>query len=96
MIPVTISPEASSEIKNIFDTKNIPAGYALRLTVNGGGCAGVEYKLGFDKPTEVDLIYKDYGYDVCIAKKDLMHLIGKHVAFQDNNEERGFVFQDEK
>lgn len=93
MIPVTISSEARSEIQNIFDTKNIPSGYALRLTVNGGGCAGVTHRLGFDKPTAEDLVYSDYGFDVCIAKKDLMHLIGMKIAFLTNNEEQGFVFE---
>ena len=93
MIPVTISPEAISEIKDIFDNKNIPDGYALRLTVDGGGCAGVSHKLGFDKPSTEDLIYTEYGFDVCIAKKDLMHLIGMNIAFLTNSEEQGFVFE---
>ena len=96
MIPVTISEEAISEISSIFNSKKVPKGYGLRLTVKGGGCSGVDYVLGFDKPTDLDVTYTDYGFDVLIAKKDMMHLIGKHVTFIDSAEVRGFSFEDQK
>jgi len=94
-IPVTFGDKAKEEIKNIFSSKKVPSEYGLRLTINGGGCAGVDYKIGFDKETPDDLIYSDFGFDVLIAKKDLMHLIGKHVNFTDTDSERGFVFEDQ-
>ena len=95
MISVTISDEAISEISSIFEAKKVPEGYGLRLTVKGGGCAGVDFVLGFDKPSDLDLTYTDYGFNVLIAKKDMMHLIGKHVTFVDSAEVRGFSFEDQ-
>jgi iron-sulfur cluster assembly protein len=95
MIPVKLSSEAQKEISEIFNSKKIPDGYGLRLTVNGGGCSGVSYKLGFDQKKETDLSYYDYGFEVLIAKKDLMFLIGKKVAFKEEKDTRGFVFEDE-
>jgi iron-sulfur cluster assembly protein len=94
MTPVTLSDEALFEIRQIFENKKVPEGYGLRLTVQGGGCAGVTHKLGFDTKTELDLVYKDYGFEVIIAKKDLMHLIGKQVNFVETKDSRGFVFED--
>ncbi len=93
MCPVTISKEALYEIKEIFNTKKVPNNYGLRLTVQGGGCAGVVHKLGFDLKNEQDLCYLDFGFELMIAKKDLMHLIGKHISFIENVEKRGFVFE---
>lgn len=93
MIPVTISEEALFEIREIFKNKKVPEAYGLRLTVNGGGCSGVTHKLGFDQKTDSDMIYEEYGFEVMIAKKDLMHLIGKHVNFVETKDTRGFVFE---
>jgi iron-sulfur cluster assembly protein len=93
MIPVTLSEKAQKEISQIFVSKKVPEGYGLRLTVNGGGCGGVTHKLGFDVRTETDLVYTDYGFEMMIAKKDLMHLIGMHVDFVENTDKRGFVFE---
>ena len=95
-LPVTFSEQAQEEIKNIFTQKKVPSEYGLRLTVNGGGCAGVDFKIGFDKKNDEDVIYQDYGFDVFISKKDFMHLIGKHVSFAETSEQRGFVFEDQK
>lgn len=94
-IPVTFSSKAQEEIQAIFRDKKIPEDYGLRLTVNGGGCAGVDFKIGFDKKTQDDASYLDYGFPVYIAKKDFMHLIGKHVNFTETKDERGFIFEDQ-
>lgn len=95
MIPVTLSHQAKSEIEGIFNQKKVPQGYGLRLTVSGGGCSGVSFKLGFDQSTPEDLLYADYGFEIMIAKKDLMHLMGKHIAFVETADARGFVFEDQ-
>lgn len=94
MIPVTLSEEAVKEIRQIFDQKKVPVGYGLRITVEGGGCAGVVHKLGFDQSTDKDIIYTDYGFEIFVAKKDLMHLLGKQVNFVETVDKRGFVFED--
>jgi iron-sulfur cluster assembly protein len=96
MTPVKLSKQAQQEIQQIFDQKKIPDGFGLRLTVVGGGCAGVSHKLGFDQKTETDLSYTEYGFEIIIAKKDLMHLLGKRVDFVETTDKRGFVFEDEE
>jgi len=95
MIPVTISELAQKEISDIFNSKKVPLNYGLRITVNGGGCSGVNHKIGFDQKNENDLIYTDYGFEVIIAKKDLMYLIGKKISFVETKDRKGFVFENE-
>lgn len=94
-IPVTFSKKAREEIKHIFSDKKVPQEYGLRITVSGGGCSGVDYKIGFDKLNDLDITYTDYGFPVYIAKKDFMHLIGKHINFTETKDERGFVFENQ-
>lgn len=90
-LPVDISEKAFIEIKDIFRTKNIPQDYGLRLGVKGSGCAGVGFLLGFDTQKDTDKSYQIDDIKVFIAKKDIMHLIGKKVDFVED-EARGFVF----
>ena len=93
-LPLTITSNALTEIKDIFLNKNIPQQYGLRLGVKGSGCAGIGFLLGFDTEKEQDKTYEIDGIKVFIAKKDTMHLIGKLVDFVDEDA-RGFVFLDE-
>ena len=92
--PVSITPEAIKEIKDILRDKGIPTNYGLRLGVKGGGC-GVSFKLGFDHEKEGDTTYVVDGIQVLIQKKETMFLIGKRVSFYDEADGRGFLFEEE-
>jgi len=92
IIPIDITPEAQIEIKNIMANKNIPADYSLRVGVKGGGCGGMSYALGFDKPKEGDQKFEIAEIPVLIEKKHVMFLMGMRVDFYDGNDTRGFTF----
>jgi iron-sulfur cluster assembly protein len=92
--PVTISAKAAEEIRKIMTTKNIPADYALRVGIRGGGCGGVSLIIGFDRQKESDLAYSENGIPVLIEKKHTMYIIGKEVDFYEGAEARGFMFID--
>jgi iron-sulfur cluster assembly protein len=91
--PVTLSPRAAEEIRKIMQTKNIPAGYGLRVGVKGGGC-GVSLLIGFDKKKDTDIAYTINDIPVYIDKRHTMYIIGKEVDFFEGDEARGFVFVD--
>ena len=91
--PVSISSIAANEIKKMMNTKNVPAGYGLRVGVRGGGC-GVQLMLGFDKSKETDLVYEDWGIQVIVEKKHMIYLIGKRIEFYEGDDARGFHFVD--
>jgi iron-sulfur cluster assembly protein len=91
--PVTISPKALAEIRKIMQTKNIPAGYGLRVGVRGGGC-GVTLIIGFDKKSESDHSYWIDDVPVYVDKKHTMYIIGKQVDFYEGDDHRGFTFID--
>lgn len=92
MIPVSLSKKAINEVKNTLTQKNIPVGYGLRVGVQGAGCAGVSYILGFDQKSDKDMAYDLEGIPVYIAKKDIMYLLGMEVDFYEGNDARGFTF----
>lgn len=90
--PIKITEKAEAEIKNIMATKNIPAEYHLRVGVKGGGCGGMSYALGFDKPHEEDQKFEILGIPVLIEKRHYMFLMGMQIDFFEGDEARGFTF----
>jgi len=92
--PVKLSTRAAEEVHKIMQTKNIPAGYGLRLGVRGGGCSGMSLIIGFDKRRETDLAYTVEDIPVFVDKKHTMYLIGKEVDFYEGADARGFMFVD--
>lgn len=92
MIPVEITDKAHEEIVNIKSTKGIPEDYYLRIGVRGGGCAGVDYYVGFDQEKETDKLFDLGAVKVLIDKKDFMHLIGVSLDFVEYEDQRGFEF----
>lgn len=94
MIPIQITPEAIREVKNIIDRKQVPEGYGLRLLVEGGtGCGGARYRLGFDKPKAEDATFEIAGVQVMYQKQQLLFLAGMEVAYEEREDEKGFIFR---
>ena len=90
--PVTITPSALVEIKKILKDKSVSSEYSLRLGVEGGGCSGMSYQLGFDKVKEGDEQFEIDGVSVVMDKKHGMYLLGMEVDFKDGLDARGFTF----
>lgn len=92
LCPVTFTDVACAEIIHIYNHKNIPTNYGLRIAIQGGGCSDVSFIIGFDKIKETDNIYRMKNIQVFIEKKHLMFLFGVTVDFLSNENEQGFKF----
>jgi iron-sulfur cluster assembly protein len=92
LIPIKITEKAQAEIKDIMANKKIPSDYSLRVGVKGGGCGGMSFLLGFDKPKDGDQQFEVEGIPVLIEKKHYMFLMGMQVDFFEGDEARGFTF----
>ena len=90
--PIALTEKALAEVKNIMQEKNVPAEYGLRIGVQGGGCSGMSYLLGFDKAKDSDEVYNLDGLELIMDKKHAMYVLGMEVDFQDGLNARGFVF----
>lgn len=90
--PITITERALAEVKVIMSDKSVPEGYGLRIGVQGGGCSGMSYLLGFDKAKEADETFELDGVTLIMDKKHGMYVMGMEVDFQDGLNARGFTF----
>jgi iron-sulfur cluster assembly protein len=91
-LPCQFTDNAIKEIKNTVTTKNIPQEYGLRVGMQGGGCSGLSFLIGFDKQKETDDVYELAGLKIWIDKKHTMYLINVIIDFEDGVNARGFVF----
>jgi len=90
--PVTITPKALEQVKYIFENKNIPADYALRVGVRGGSCGTTSFFLGFDLEKEFDKIYEVEGVKLVIDKRQFLYILDLQLDFEERESEQGFVF----
>lgn len=96
-MPIKLTEKASTEIKNLMgrevQEKRLTAQAGLRLMVQGGGCSGFSYRMGFDENQRPDDKVMDVeGIKVLVDQKSYLYLNGTEIDFQDGLMGRGFVF----
>jgi iron-sulfur cluster assembly protein len=90
---IVITERALAEIKRIYVDKSVPADYMLRFDVEGGGCSGMHYILGFDNEiTEADKTFDADGLGIVIDRKSLFILQSTTVDYINDINGSGFVF----
>jgi iron-sulfur cluster insertion protein len=69
------------------------AGKALRLYVEGGGCAGFQYGFKFDQRQDDDAVSPQEGFDVVVDPMSSMYLMGVEVDYSEDLNGAGFQFR---
>ena len=90
--PVTLTDGAKKEIIKLIQQQELGEDYGLRLGVEGGGCAGMNYVLGFDQQKDGDQEYFIDNIRVFMHKAHGLYLVGMEVDFKDGLNARGFTF----
>jgi iron-sulfur cluster assembly protein len=90
--PVSFTEGAVKELKKLIDQQEISSELGLRVGVEGGGCSGMNYILGFDQKKEGDKEYFIGDIKVYMHKAHGLYLVGMQIDFQDGLNARGFTF----
>ena len=90
--PVTFTEGAVKELYKLKDQQEIGEDFGLRVGVEGGGCSGMNYVLGFDQMKDGDKEYNIDGIRVFMHKAHGMYLAGMQIDFQNGLNARGFTF----
>lgn len=96
-INVKVTESAIKEFKKALQENDMPIEDNLvRVSVQGGGCSGFSYGLGFESKEEVnsdqDIIEEFDGLKVVIDKKSLLFLDGTTIDWVEDLNQRGFKF----
>ena len=90
--PVTLTEGAVKELKKLKDQQEIGDDFGLRIGVEGGGCAGMNYLLGFDQKKEGDSEFEIEGIQIFMHKAHGLYLAGMEIDFKNGLDARGFTF----
>jgi iron-sulfur cluster assembly protein len=93
---VTATEKAQLKIKELMQQAGVgnDPSYFLRVSVVGGGCSGLSYKLDFDnelKPS--DQIFETENIKLVTDIKSLLYLINTELDYSDGLNGKGFYFK---
>jgi iron-sulfur cluster assembly accessory protein len=82
--PVVLTDRAAQRIARILGAE--PIGTALRVSVEGGGCSGFQYRydLVADEPASDDTVLARDGAKVLIDSLSLEYMAGSEIDFVDD------------
>ena len=80
---ITVSERAAKRIGEIL--KGEPAGTMLRVSVEGGGCSGFQYKFDVESAkAEDDVTIERDGVTMLVDQVSLQYLAGSEIDFVDD------------
>ncbi len=90
---IQVSETAVKQIKKLMEDENTP-GAGLRVSVVGGGCSGLSYKLDFqDAPQTTDKVYEQDGVKVFVDPKSFLYIKGLTLDYSGGLNGTGFTFK---
>lgn len=91
---VTLTESAIAQIKKVQADEQ-KQGYVLRVSVAGGGCSGLSYKLDFEKDDTKpnDKIFEQDGVKVAVDAKSYLYVNGMTLNFSSGLNGKGFTFE---
>jgi iron-sulfur cluster assembly protein len=91
---IYVSDKAKVKVDNLMKEAEIKTGdYFLRVSVVGGGCSGLSYKLDFDNEKKpMDQEFEDNGVKVVTDLKSFLYLVNTTLDFSDGLNGKGFYF----
>jgi iron-sulfur cluster assembly accessory protein len=90
--PVQLTPKAVEMVKDAMQREGL-SGHGIRVGVMGGGCAGFQYSMDFEKePKDGDLSFEQDGLRLYVDPMSSMYLQGVVVDYVVGLQGAGFKF----
>ena len=90
---IYVSDKAKEKVIKLKQDSGLGDEYFLRVSVVGGGCSGLSYKLDFDNETQPkDQVFEDQGVKVVTDLKSFLYLCDTTLDFSEGLNGKGFHF----
>ena len=87
---ITVTVGAVARLKSVMKTDG-KENYILRMSVEGGGCSGMTYKMDFeDKKLEFDKTFESNGLTIVCDLKSWLYLQNVEIDYSDDLLNGGF------
>ena len=89
-ILLSLTPVAAAKVRELLAEEPDGETLVLRVAIQGGGCSGFQYGLGFDTVAEGDLEFVLEGVPVAVDPFSAPYLRGTTIDFLNTIQESGF------
>ena len=91
---IYVSDKAKLKVDHLMKDAEIKSeDYFLRVSVVGGGCSGLSYKLDFDNEQKpADQVFENNGVKVVTDLKSFLYLVNTTLDFSEGLNGKGFYF----
>ena len=80
---IKITPSAATRVSTLLKKQGRPGG-VLRVSVVGGGCSGLQYKMDLqDAPANRDFLVETSGVRVVVDPKSALYVTGSELDYLD-------------
>ena len=87
---ITLSTQAADKVRSALKIEG-KEGFNLRMSVKGGGCSGMTYKMSFDNDQqEFDKVFESQGINIICDLQSWMYLKGTNIEYSDDMLNGGF------
>jgi iron-sulfur cluster assembly protein len=90
---ISVTDKALEQINKIWDVENPNNEKGLRISVTGGGCSGLSYKIEFSTKKEKDNIINLAKIYIIIDPKSSIYLKDVTLDYSEGLNGKGFVFE---
>lgn len=90
---IQLTDSAISHLKDLLQSKNASAGVGLRLQIEKGGCAGMQYAMRLDEPAEGDSRVSAGDVSVIIDPESVPYLQGCTLDYVESLNDSGFKIE---
>lgn len=89
-----VSESAKKKIEDIMQEQSMTPEHFIRITVQGGGCSGLSYKMDFDKELKPDdQKFEDKGVTLVTDLRSFLYVCNTTLDFSDGLNGKGFEFK---
>ena len=92
---IYISDKALNKVQQLMGDAGVlnNPSYFLRVSVVGGGCSGLSYKMDFDNESKpMDQVFEDKGQKIVTDLKSFLYLVNTELEYSDGLNGKGFYF----
>lgn len=87
---ISLTSSAVEHLKSLIAEKNAVPSTGLRLRVEKGGCAGMQYIMALDESNPDDMVQTEDGVSIIIDRESLGYLRGCQIDYVDSLSDAGF------
>lgn len=95
--PIHLTDSARDKVRALMSREHADKEMCLRISVVGGGCSGLSYKMSFEEAAAPkDIQFEENGLNVILDQKSALFLQGLTVNYEDGLNGAGFTYENPK